>query len=486
MNLREKVLSGIFWIGGARLVGQVLTWSVTIVVIRLLSPGEYGLLAMATVFMSILLMLAEAGLGAALIQAREVDELTLRRIFGAAIVIHLVLFVLQFAAAPLIAAFFKEERLVAIIRVLALQLLLMIFGVIPGALLSRNFKFKGASLIGLGSSVCGSLCTLALALAGYGVWALVAGSLIALLCSTVAINILAPFLRWPDFSLQGIRKLVLFGGQLTGARMLWLLYSQADVFIAGKLLGKELLGFYSVAMHLASLPVQKISSVFNQVALSAFAHAQHQPETVPLHMLKGIRMLSLLSFPVLWGISSIAPEFVMVFLGSKWMPAVESMRLLPLVMPLTMLSPFLNTAFQGIGRGGVVFMNTLTASVILPGAFWVGSNWGLFGLCVAWLIGFPLVFLVNLHRMLPLVGLKLSAVLAAIALPALASAGMYACVSLARQVWVATVAPPVLMVILITVGATGFAIITLAINRKGIREAMDLFQRRPSNGKSGL
>jgi teichuronic acid exporter len=438
---------------------------------------------MATVFMSILVMLAEAGLSAALIQARDVDELTLRRIFGAAIMINLTLFVLQFAAAPLIARFFEEERLVSIIRVLALQLLMMIFGVVPNALLNRNLDFKSQSLIGLGSSVCGSVTTLGLALGGYGVWALVTGSLITLLCTTVAINFVAPFLRWPDFSIHGIRKLILFGGQLTGARMLWLLYSQADVFIAGKLLGKELLGFYSVAMHLASLPVQKISSVFNQVAFSAFAHAQHQPETVPLHMLKGIRMLSLVSFPVLWGISSIAPEFVLIFLGSKWMPAVESMRLLPLVMPLTMLSPFLNTAFQGIGRGGIVFMNTLTASLILPAAFWIGAEWGLFGLCMAWLIGFPLVFMANLRRMLPLVGLRLSKVLATIALPALAAAGMYACVSVARHVFITKVPAPVLMVILIVVGAVGFLAITLLTNMQGVREAMDLFRRKRSDDK---
>lgn len=484
MSLRSKVLSGLFWTGGARLLSQLLTWSITIVVMRLLSPADYGLLAMATVFMSILVMLAEAGLGTALVQALNVDQLKLRRIFGAAILIGVALFVFQFAAAPLIAGFFEEDRLVEIIRVLALQLLLMIFGVIPGALLNRRLDFKRQSLIALASSVCGSLSTLGLALSGYGVWALVYGSLIISLCNTVAFNLVTPFLRWPDFSFKGIRSLIVFGGQLTAARLLWLLYSQADIFIAGRLLGKELLGFYSVSMHLASLPVQKISSVVNQVAFPAFARAQQQPETVPIHILKGIRMLSFFSFPVLWGISAIAPEIVAVLLGPKWAAAVVPLQLLPLVMPITMLSPFLNSAFQGIGRGRVVLMNVFTASLVMPAAFWIGANWGLLGLSVAWLIGFPLVFLVNLRRMLPLVGLKLSAVLTAIALPASAAAGMYVCVGVARELLTVVLSAPVLMAALIVAGVAGYSIITLAANRGGVREVVDLFRKEHAYGRS--
>ncbi len=477
MSLRSKVLSGLFWTGGGRILSQLFTWAITIVVMRLLSPGDYGLLAMATVFMSILVLIAEAGLGAALVQTLQVDESKLRRIFGATIMINGALFVLQFATAPLIAGFFEEDRLVAVLRVLALQLLLMIFSVIPRAMLSRALNFKSQSFIGLAGAVCGSLSTLALAISGYGVWALVWGSLITALCHTVAINLMAPFWRWPDFSLKGMRSLLMFGGQLTASRLLWSFYSQADILVAGKLLGKELLGFYSIAIHLASLPVQRISSVFNQVAFPAFAQAQNKPETVPIYLLKGIRTLSFLSFPVLWGMSAVAPEIVMVLLGPKWSAAITPLKLLPLVMPITMLSPFLNTAFQGIGRGGIVLMNVLTACAIMPIAFWLGAKWGLIGLCIAWLIGFPLVFAMNLQRMLPLVGLTLPTVLKAIALPAFASVGMYGCVSIMRPLFAAGLSVPMLMAALIASGVAGYLIITLAINREGVREMVDLFRR---------
>jgi O-antigen/teichoic acid export membrane protein len=483
MTLRARVMSGLFWVGGTRLIGQVLTWAITIVVVRLLTPGDYGLLAMATVFMGFLSLVAEAGMGLALIQSPKLDDETLRRIFGVVILVNCVLFALQFVSAPLVAKFFDEERLVPILRVLAIQFLLMIFAVIPGALLTRKLDFKRQSMIGLVGSVLGSLTSLALALAGHGVWALVWSSLVAMSFTMIALNLIEPFLRRPEFSLRGTRRLVVVGGQVTAARALYFVYSQADVFIGGRIFGKDLLGFYSISLHLASLPVQKISSVVNQIAFPAFAEAQHDTAAVPWHMLKGIRLLSFLSFPVLWGISSIAPEIVAVLLGPKWEAATVPLQLLPLVMPITILSPFLNTAFQGIGKTGVVLWNATTACAILPAAYWIGAHWGLLGMSLAWLIGFPLVFYLNLRRMLPIVGLKLSAVLGAAAWPAVAAIVMYACVMLTRHLLVGTMPQPALMTVLIAAGALGYVAMTFATNRRGVQELIQLFRKQPAPGK---
>jgi len=331
-------------------------------------------------------------------------------------------------------------------------------------------------MIGLGSAVCASLTSLVLARSGYGVWALVVGNLVAVAVSAVALNVVQPFLKWPLFSLRGMRGLIVVGGQLTASRVLYFIYSQADILIGGRLLGKDLLGFYSVALHLASLPVQRISAVVNQIAFPAFAEASQKPETVPLHILKGLRMLSFLSFPVLWGISSVAAEFVAVLLGPAWGAAVVPMQLLPLVMPITILSPFLNTAFQGIGRANVVLMNLLSAAMIMPVLFWAGTYWSLFGLSLAWLIGFPLVFVINLHRMLPLVGLKLADVFAAVAFPASAAIVMYGCVAAIRMALPPGLPSSLVLTILIFTGVLGYAIATLAVNRKGLREALDLFR----------
>ena len=478
MSFRQKVIVGFYWTGGARIAGQILTWAITLYVIRLLTPGDYGLLAMATVFASFLTLMGEAGLGAAIVQAPAVDDQKLRGIFAAVILVDTVLFAVQYAAAPAIAWFFGEERLTAIIRVLSLPFLISMFSVIPMSMLARALDFKRPSIIGLVSSVLGSVSTLLLAQNGYGVWALVIGNVITQFCVTAGAIMVAPFLRWPDFSMKGTRGLIVFGGQFTSARLLWFFYSQADMLIAGKLLGRELLGFYSVAMHLASLPVQKISAVINQVTFPAFAHTQHDGATVSQYLLKAVRLLSFFAFPVLWGISSVSSEVVAVVLGDKWQSAALPLRLLPLVMPLSMLSPFLNSAFQGLGRGGVVFRNVLTAASIMPLAFVVGVQWDLTGLALAWVFCFPLVFALNLRRMLPLVGLDFPRFFRAMAPSVVAAAVMYAAVAVTREMFGSGPSPLLVLASLVAIGAAAYALGVLAVNRDGLIEIRDLVARR--------
>jgi O-antigen/teichoic acid export membrane protein len=429
---------------------------------------------MAMVVVGLLSLTSEAGLDTALVQASNVDEHKLRGIFGAVILIDFSLFAFLVVAAPAIAYFFDEDRLVWIIRVLALQFVLSMFAAIPAALLTRSLDFRRQSMIALAAAICGSLTTLRLALSGYGVWALVCGNLVTHLFNTVALNLVSPFLKWPHFSLKGLRGLIMFGGQVTAARVLWFLYSQADITIAGKLLGKESLGFYSVAIHLASLPVQKISAVINQVALPAFARSQHDPGLVAQYLLKAVRLLSFVSFPVLWGISSIAPEFAAVVLGPKWDPAVLPLQLVPLIMPLYFINLFLNTAFQGIGWSGVACRNALSACLIMPAAFWTGAHWGLLGLSLAWVIGLPTVMADNLRRMLPLLGLKFEQVLSAAAPAVLASVGMYASVAIARQFAGSTLGAPLLMALLIGVGVASYAVLARLVNRRGVDEIAEL------------
>ena len=425
---------------------------------------------MAMVFVGFLTLLADAGLGAAVVQATELNDHRLRSIWGVVILVNCVLFALLALAAPAIALLFAEERLVPIIRVLAVQFLIGMFAVMPGALLTRVLDFKGQSIVTLVGALVGSLTTLSLAISGWGVWALVLGNLLAHFVNTVALNVISPFLKFPRCSLKGVRSMVVFGGQVTAARVLWFVYSQADVLIVGRLLGKELLGLYSVAMHLASLPNQKISSVLNQVALPAFAHSQHNSELVGRYLLRALRVLALVSFPIFWGLSSIAPEIIAVLLGTKWAAATVPLQLLPLIMPLSLLSPFLHTAFLGIGRGDVVLANVATACLVMPGAFALGANYGLAGVSLAWVIAFPFVMAFNLRRMLPLVGLGWRDFLSAVTPAAGAASVMYGAVSAARYFLADALSEPFLLVGLIVIGAFGYAGCAWATNKKAIEE----------------
>jgi O-antigen/teichoic acid export membrane protein len=476
MTFRTEILLGLRWVAGARLLGQLFTWGITIAVMRILTPADYGILAMASVLVAFLGMMAQFGVGAAAIQASEMDDAKLRTIFGLVIVINAALFLLLFLAAPLVGWFFDEPRLVGIVRTLGVQFILMTFTVIPSSQLSRRLDFKGQSLVDLSGALAGSLTALFGALAGLGVWALVWASLVMEAWRVVGLNIISPFWQRPDFRLRSARQFLWFGGNLTVARILWFFYSQVDVIVAGKFLGKDLLGVYSVSLHLASLPVQKLSSIINQVAFPAFARIQHDRDRFNANFLLAIRMLSFTAFPVLWGMSSTAPEIVAVFLGEKWRAAAMPLQLLALVMPLHMLAPFMNTAAQGIGRADIALRQVLLAAVVMPIAFLVGVQWGMVGLSIAWVAAFPLVLWGTLIIFVPVIGLRVADVLYAIARPVLAGTGMYAAVALARSIIEPGMPMIAQLTILILTGALAYGAFALTLNRAGCREIVGLLK----------
>lgn len=476
-QLRSSVLSGLRWTAGARIVSQVFTWAMTIFVIRLLAPGDYGLLAMANIFVAFLMLMSEIGLGLSIVQANTVDTHQLKQIFGLIILSNLFLCLLLLITAPFLATFFNEPRLSAVIQALAVQFPLVAITAIPKALLERKMDFRPASLLEAFSAISNGVAVLLLAYFGYGVWALVWGNLVGMTLRAIGFQVMSPFRAWPSFSLTGMRQFVLFGGHVTLARMLWFFYSQVDAFIVGKLLGKELLGLYSVSMHLAGLPVQRVSSVLNQVAMPAFSRVQNDLAAASAHFLKAARVMAFIVFPISWGMSSVAPDLVALVLGQSWAGAVMPLLLLCLIMPLRMLSSMIPAAVQGLGRPDVSVMNQISACIVMPIAFVLGANWGVLGISLAWVIGFPLVLAGNLLRAMPIIGLTTRRLIGSQIGSAISAAGMWAAVELTH---IALAKLPLFprFFILILVGAMTYFGLSWLVNRSGMREAWNMLRTR--------
>ena len=477
MTVREQILTGLKWTAGGRLGAQVITWAITLIVMRLLTPEDYGLLAMANVFFAFMLMLSEAGLGPALIQKKNLDNTSLRSVFAIIILTNASMLLLLNLSAPIIATFFNENRLIPILHVLSLQFLLNIFSTLPSSQLYRQLKFKSLSLINFSTTIIGSILTLLMAYAQLGVWALVLGNLLASMLNVIAINIISPSFLLPRFSLSGMRNLLSFGGNVTLSRLLWFFYAQADTAIVGKFLGKEILGFYSIAMQLASLPVQRVSAIINQVAFPVFSRIQDNQEQFCSFILKAARVLSLIAFPILWGIASIANEIILLFLGEKWQSAILPLQLLALMMPLRVLVHFLPSAVDALGRPDVTMRNSLYASIIMPIAFLIGCHWGLDGVALSWVIAYPLVFFINIYRMLQVIGLQLSDFFYAI-MPAMGTTiGMYLAVWATATLLTNNIDQWIKLPIMIVTGVLAYASLTLLFNKRGYREVIDLIRR---------
>ncbi len=474
-NLRAKVMSSLAWLSAAKALTQLVAWAVTFKVISILNPSDYGLLSLAMVSVGFLLVFNELGLGAAIIQKRDLTEEKIRQIFAIVVSVNFLLFGVSLALAPLIAWFYGDERLVDMIRVLALQFPLMSLSVVPSSLLARDLELKKSALIDLLGQVSASFFTLYLALNGYGVWSLVYGSLASMIVRIVGLNIVAPFLKIPVFRLKGMGDLFSFSLTVLGARILFSLFSQLDVMIAGKTMNRSALGVYSVAVQVASMPMFKLMSIVNQVAFPAYSIIQHDPKQITYYFLKSLRLITVLSVAVLWGISAVSPEIVDLVLSEKWADVQLPLQLVALVIPVRMLSQMTSSMLFGCGRPVVVMTNLLIIVLSMGVALTVGSQWGAEGMAIAWVLAFPVVTLVVVKRAVAHLPLDLRGVMVAIAHPFLVGAVMYLAVAAARPGFVGLgIGGLTLLVCLILVGASVYVLGLSIVAKSALFELTNL------------
>ena len=285
----------------------------------------------------------------------------------------------------------------------------------------------------------------------------------------------------PNFKLRGQGQLFRFGGSLTLNRMAWFTYSQADVFIAGKILGAQLLGAYSVAVNLANMPMQKMMAISNQVAFSAFAKLQGDPAALAAGILRTLRLSLMLSIGLLWGLAATAPVLVPLLLGNKWVDAIVPLQVLAAIVPLRIASATLSTACIAAGHVSMDLKNNLTGAMLLAPAFAVGAAYGgITGLALAWLIVFPLFFLIVVRRIAGKLGLTTRSVLGELWRPGCAGAVMVGSIALVE--WKFSGLPaPLLLGVGCGVGALSFIASVRLLDPAMLKEVMNFVL--PSGGE---
>jgi len=480
-GLKGRVVSGLRWQATAKLCSQLISWGVTIFVIRLLTPADYGLMAMTMVLIGLSTLVAEMGLGAALVRSPEVTLAQQRSVFGLTILVNAGLYLLLLALAPVSVAVFDEPRLLALTAVMGLQLPLAALCVVPESMARRELRFKALSLIELVQQTGAALTTLACAWAGWGVWALVAGHVASTAFKALALLLSMGTVR-PSFVLRGQGQLAAFGGSLTTNRVIWYFTSQADIFIAGRLLGQQALGLYAVAVQLATMPMQKLMTVSNQVAFSAYAKLQSDPAALQAALLQSLTLMSAISVGLLWGLVGTAPTLIPLVLGAQWSGATLILQIVALIIPVRIAAAMLSTALIATGKVNADLKNTLTASAILVPAFLAGAALdGVRGLALAWAVGYPLFAANLLLRAARELQLPAAAVLRSLAVPLGAGVAMLLAIAAWRGVQPAWPAAPSLA-LEILVGAAAYLACLAVFARPILLQAAEFAGLRTATG----
>ena len=270
-SLREQVRSAVIWRSGTQILGQLVTWAATFLVIRILSPSDYGLFAMTQVVLVLLNMINGYGLASALVRREDAGIQAQRQLFGMLIILNFGLGAAQFLIAPLAAAYYRQPMVADLLRVQALLYLETPFIALPQAVLSRSMDFRLQAKVNLISALAGATAALAGALAGLGVWTLILAPIALFATRAIGMTLAARTLMLPSFDFRGAGDIARYGGVMAFGQVFWFLQSQADVFIAGRLFDPHTLGIYTTSLFLTQIFVSKFVPPLNEVAFSAYA-----------------------------------------------------------------------------------------------------------------------------------------------------------------------------------------------------------------------
>jgi teichuronic acid exporter len=470
------VLEGVFWLTAVKVVGQVISWTITVYVIRLLSPDDYGLMAMAGVYLSFITLFSELGLNAAIVQRKDISREDLSNIYWTVLFINLALYALSFLFALLVAAFYNEPRVAEIIRVLSIALVLRSLYLISSNMLVRELMFDRQSQAELIANASGAVATLWLAIEGFGVWSLVYGTIFMEIVRMLFCFLFYPWKPEFSYSFSKVRDMIYFGSKVAVARLIGYFSSNMDLLIAGKVLGKTQTGYYAVAVQLALIPLDKMVSTISRIAFPVFSKVQGDPALLRRYYLKCVRFVAFASFPVCLGMFLVAESVVPLFLSDKWLQVILPLQILSIVTAFRAIHT-INAPLQvAVGRPDVTIHNSAVTAFVLGLSFLIGASYGLEGLAYSWLV-FPVVFLITTAVTLKLIDLSLMEYLKELRHPFLGSGFMVLTVLLGQKLALANHGLVSHAAGSVTLGVASYVLYYLIFNRQMLLEARQMLRR---------
>lgn len=328
--MEEKAVRSIPWVFLSYVAKKLVTLSTTVVLARLLEPSDFGVLAASAVAIGALTGFSDLGVGSVFVVRKEMTADQRRTVLGFLVVSSAALSLVLIAAAPLIAGFFGDVRLVAVLRVLLLMELFTGFTWFYENQLKRELEFRKQFGCEIAQTAVLSVTSISAAAAGLGYWAGVAGIIAGWGAYTVAQLAVAPQRVRPGLQWRLVRDLVRNGRGFVVRGSVGFLQTNVDYVTVGRILGPRMLGYYSMSYRVAEQGYWAISDVVGRVAFPAFARMRHRGEDVAAAFTRTLRVIALLSIPSGLLLSALARPLTLAVLGRQWLPAVAPLAALGL------------------------------------------------------------------------------------------------------------------------------------------------------------
>lgn len=478
MSKSGSILSSIKWTGASQIGRQLIQYATFILMARALSSVEFGTVAMAMVVTGFLDIFKDLGTSSAIIQRPEISDRLISSLFWLNVLVGGLAGALVFGLAPMAGWYYHEPRVVAVLRVLSLSFLISCISIMHKALLTRRLAFKALAKIELAASTVGSGVGLACAYNHCGEWSLVWQTLSSAAVGSVCLWLSSGWRPAFAFGWPEVKSVSWYSLNLTGFSVFNYFCRNADTFIIGRFLGAELLGIYTLAYKIMLYPIGAVSAILGRVLFPFFSRLQDDLEAFRRTYLNVVVAIASATFPMMIGLWLLAKPFVLVVLGPKWSPVALQLLILCPVGLVQSIDSTTGPIFTARGRTGWLFGWGVVTGILSVVCFWVGVQWGIVGVAMAYLI-FNLVLVYPGYAIpFSFITLPLKRFLRHLWIPLRASLVMAICVGLGLGLLPTGASDLFALCVLVPLGIVTYAVAVWVWNKQALLEVIQALGNR--------
>ena len=379
-SLRNRTISGMLWAGIGKVGALGISFITNMVLARLLLPSDFGCIAMLYVFIAISGIFVNGGLGSALIQKKEPTHIDYTTVFYWNIVMSVLFYLILFFTAPAIARMYDMPQLQNVLRVHSIVLLIIPFSMVQSNQLQKQMRFRELTIRNVFATLAGMVVSIAMALTGFGIWSLVASTLVSSFTSVLLLWGMSTWRPSWEFSFASLKELFSFGGLMLISSLVETIYTNLQSFIIGKWYSAQDLGYYAQARKLEEIPTNALSSIVNDVSFPAFSSLQDDKERLKSSLRKTIKSITYLNMPLFALLIVIAQPLIRLLYGMQWDTSVNYFRILCLSSMIYTLNTVNTNVIKSLGRSGIYFIVQLSKRLIGIGLIVFGFQYGIYGL----------------------------------------------------------------------------------------------------------
>lgn len=376
-QIKQATVQGAAWNYATYIGSKLMVFVTTIILARLLSPEDFGLLALGMILINYLDTVDGLGIGDALIYKQNEQEHAYNVAFVLNLLAGIVITTIGFFAAPLISKFFNEPRVTGILQILSLSYLISGIGSLLASRFRKELDFRSKFVVSIGKAIIKGGVSVVLALTGFGVWSLVWGQLAGVIASTGLYWIRSGWMPKFEFDLAIARSLFGYGWQMILVDVFGMIYKNVDYIIVGYLIGAEQLGFYTMGYRLPEMIIMNLCNIFGQTLFPVYSKLQNNMIELRIGFIKSLQYLSLLTIPAGLLMFVIAPEFVRVFYSEKWSETIPVFQALSIYAAVYSLSHNAGDIYKATGRPVLLNQIGVVKLIITIPAIWIAAPYGI-------------------------------------------------------------------------------------------------------------